>query len=417
MVVGNELIRFSARYWNKIRRALRHPVSSLLVAIDQIMIWTKSTRVVAIRRLRIAHIPDTERFLFEGLHRDNRWIYSSALTQRPAAIVQTTRPEIGYSVTRSALVTSNPRVSAVISGDCFYLSPNNLKPSSSVPTSIPPVSGLLRIRSEHVLALPTVKSSIETGIFAGSDSPHNWFHWLIDTLPGIYLAKFLPEQFNDVPLLVPAEYLERHHWQESLDAIAGGRTIIPIDKRTYVKVGNLIWVHGPTAKGNFNVGEQRFEFAIQKETLESFRKFFMEAIGAKFDPTRPRTRIYLARSEGSNRPYNQREILKISEKYGFTALYPENHSLKQSIEMILHSEYIIGPHGAGWAFSLFAESAQAALLWTWEEAISENWFHNLLALRGIKHETLFTGHGSNSAPYHLDHNEFERRLAKLLRHG
>lgn len=399
----------------RIYENVRDPRGAALALLNSPVWGFRSRRGVSLRRLRLGRIPGSRVHRFERLVADEDWVSASAVSGAEGV---PSAPEefggLGYSTEEAVFITSNPRVSGVVSGDSFLLSPNNLRPFESIPTSNPPVSGFLSIRKQHLLLRVRKSEGYPCGIFVGSDSPHNWFHWLVDTLPSVYLARFLPQQFNEVPLLVPEVALRRDHWLESLKAVSDGRPIRPISSDAYHLVGELLWIHGPTAKRHVHREELHAEFAIERNTILEFRDVLLAELASPIPPPGRPPRIYLARLPGSLRPYNQDELLAIAEKYGFRAVYLENHSLTESLSLLSRAEYIIGPHGAGWAQALFAKSAKGAMLWTWNEAATENWFHNVLALAGIPCETLFTGPGSNSSPYILDAGGFEESLSRML---
>ena len=133
-------------------------------------------------------------------------------------------------------------------------------------------------------------------------------------------------------------------------------------------------------------------------------------------------RIFLGRKEGSARSYNQAELIEVSSRYGFDVVYLEDLSFRESVRLFTQAETIIGPHGAGFANSVFAGTGARVLYWSWADQRGDNWYESLFAATGINARFLpvvFAGTGSSgedprSASYYVSPNKFRDQLAKLL---
>lgn len=386
-----------------------------LAAIQRSMQALRLKRLLGLRVLKLDRAVVQHFFNPSSPFSNETWLKANAHT---GTTEQVTFPQdrlLGYSMFESSLVSANPRYSAIIRGSTFVLAPGAKGVPTRLITSQPPVSGLLRAEGETLLVRARVTSKTRGAIFAGSLSPHNWYHWLIDFLPALYLARQLPPDFEKFPLLVPQAALNKAHWREILEKILCGRDLLPFGPDSYAKVQQLVWVHGPTVRFPSSMLSSPGELAIEKCTLNDFRRFVLEGFQIEFSSNQTGTRIFLDRPGNAHRPYNQEEIIEIAGEYGFVRLASETITLRESISALLHAEYIVGPHGAGWANALFAERARAGLIWTWDEAMTENWFHNILAVRGIRAKTISTGSGSNATGYHLDGRLFRQALEEILR--
>ena len=91
-----------------------------------------------------------------------------------------------------------------------------------------------------------VTRSVPRGLFVGSLSPHNWFHWTVDTLPTIWSLKFLPERFQDFPIILPKVVNIRATWLEALNVVLEGRSVVWVDPDELTKVPELVVVDGLT---------------------------------------------------------------------------------------------------------------------------------------------------------------------------
>ena len=324
-------------------------------------------------------------------------------------------PAIGYLEISRAKIAANPRLSAVLSGNLLlHRQIVGADKILRVPVSRPPKSGVLLARKSEIIARTTVTKSIPSAIFVGSQSPHNWYHWLIDTLPAVYLSGFLPHEFDNFPVLIPEQALGKKHWEDLLGLCLGDRGFEVLEENHYLEVDRLIWIQGPTARVEASGLHGRPQFAIDPHTMNEFRAHILNRLELSPTSLSPSTRVFLARKPGGLRKYNQDEILEIAIQYGFTPLFQEEMTIAESLNSLLHAEYIIGPHGAGWATSLFADRAKKALMWTWDEATTENWFTNVLAVRGIEAHVVYTGSGSNASSYYLRPATFEHHLRRLI---
>ena len=324
-------------------------------------------------------------------------------------------PKVGYVQLDNVKLAANPRVSALISGSNFLYRPAGKGNASPViPISDPPMSGLLHLRGSKVLIRTKVTQKIGAGIFVGTDSPHNWYHWLIDTLPAVYLSNFLPEEFSQFPLLIPEKALVRRDWIDLLQICKGERRVEIINEHHYSEIGRLVWILGPTARTQPSKENGTPQFAMERHAIDKFRNHVLSQLQISVLPNQYPRRIFLARHSAALRPYNQEDLVAVARKYGFECLYQEELSFKQTATIMQSAEYLVGPHGAGWGSALFSERVKGALIWTWDEAATENWFFNVLAVRGIPFSTILTGPGSNDSPYVVSPFEFERSLRNIL---
>jgi hypothetical protein len=381
----------------------------------RLMALGKVSKFFRLHLLQLSDPADWSRMNFKSLNLVETWISappkSKSSGNRALAL---SKSYVGYSEHKAGLVAANTRYSGIIKKASFLLAPSLVESPLSLITSYPSVSGFIASENATIMVKIRAEKKIESGIFCGSLSPHNWYHWLIDTLPAVYLTSLLPTKYAKVPILVPELILEKSHWMEALSLVSADRPIVPISVDSYLNVSNLVWIHGPTMRGSLPSNAGNLMLAIEQNSMNGFRKRILDQLGLEFIANRPRPRVFLARREGSLRPYNQEKITEIARKYDFQLIHQEDLGLSELIDVLLHAEYIVGPHGAGWATALFSESAAGALLWTWDGGWRENWFQNVLTIRGIPYTTIETGPGHNSSGYWLNPETFEEELLKMV---
>lgn len=316
-------------------------------------------------------------------------------------------PAIGFRRISNALAGSNRRVSAVVSETTLLLPEAVDDGPWNIRVGEPATGGVLRQDAEHVLVhLRRSTPKVSRGIFVGSWSPHNWFHWTIDTLPSVYLARFLPPEFDDYPILLPDSATTRAAWKEPLELVVGQREVKFLEEDQYAAVDDLIWVDSPTCPGPLPVGVPSGpRFSLHGTAMKAYRDHILEGLGLLGARIRQTRRLFLARAEGSYRNYNQDEALTVAADFGFEPVYLEELSFRESVEVMLEASAVIGPHGAGWANALYCQPGTTGIMWTWDESRHDNWFANIGKLAAMDFSTIFTGNldvnGHNIDPRQL----------------
>ena len=316
-------------------------------------------------------------------------------------------PAIGFRTVPNAQVGSNRRVSAVVNGTTLLLPEAVDDGPWNIRVGEPTTGGILRQDADHALVhLRQSAPKLSRGIFVGSWSPHNWFHWTIDTLPSVYLARFLPPEFDSYPLLLPDSATTRAAWEEPLALVLDEREVKFLPENQYTAVGDLVWVDSPTCPGPLPVGVPSGpRFSFHGTAMKAYRDHILDGLGLSGKGISQTRRLFLARAEGSYRSYNQDEALEVAADFGFEPVYLETLSFKESVAIMLEACAVIGPHGAGWANALYCQPGTKGIMWTWDESRHDNWFANIGKLAAMNFSTIFTGrldvNGHNIDPRHL----------------
>ena len=323
-------------------------------------------------------------------------------------------PALGLYDFDNAEVTLNPRVSSV-----FYKG-KMLLPKAAAPgpwkIAYRPVSGGIVYEKDGTVVVRSRAPSKICGraIYVGSWSPHNWYHWLVDTLPSVYLAQFLPAEFDDFPVLVPETVLENERWMEPLKLVLGGREVQPLPATRYLSVERLVWITSPTSPGPLRqVQDTEPNFSMHGSALARFTRHILDELG--FDSPAPErgNRVFLVRGPGAKRPYNENELVEIAAEFGFRPISLAEMSFRESVEALATAEAVIGPHGAGWANAMFAAPCTRALMWTWDSARYDNWFANIGALANLDLSIRFTP-GAEGSPYAVPPADFIRWVDEMV---
>ena len=294
----------------------------------------KQDKFFSMRMVTVKPVPREMVQKLERLQNDESWFFSDTRSSSQSKVVaREFGLSLGFTSLNRATVSANPRSSGVFHKQFFYVEPNGGREPSAINVSDPPLSGFLYFLAPNLLAQIEYSGSVEKAIFAGSKSPHNWYHWIIDTLPAIYLSRFLPHELNQVPILIPQAALEKPDWTEMLEVANPGREIIPLNIDRYMLVNNLTWIHAPTVQREPQPGHRQPKFAMESNAMLSYRNHLLEHFAPTFSGPTVGARIFLARDQSGLRPYNQDEILSVAGEFCFSPLYLEAFSLSESIEV------------------------------------------------------------------------------------
>jgi len=323
-------------------------------------------------------------------------------------------PPLGFRNLHNVSVTANRRFSGIISGK------NLLLPAAADPgpwrlrVGEPTVSGVLRQDESSVLVWHhTAKIALPKAIFVGSWSAHNWYHWIIDTLPSIYLANYLPTEFDSYPILLDEVALAKPAWLEPLSLVLGNREVASLPRDEYVKVSDLLWIDSPSSPGPLPmIKADKPSFRVHPTAMREYRSYLISSLNLCDIEQKARKRLFLGRKSSANRPYNQDELIAEARKFDYEPIFLEEMSFADSVKVMLEAESVIGPHGAGWANSLFCRSGTTGIMWTWRESLSENWFSNVAELSGMVFKTIVTD-GSKTSPHHLSTEVLKKSLQSI----
>lgn len=331
-----------------------------------------------------------------------------------------TFPSIGYHLLRDALVTANRRATSVISSNRFLISDSADPGPWNLRVGSPTVGGVLRNSDKFVMIKLSIAKSnpIPRGILGGTTSPHNWYSWLFDILPTVWLAKKLPGEFSDWPMLLPADGLKKDSWLEALNVLDPGRELLAIESNNYQRIEDLLWLESPNCPGPLPMRNQMAaRFRIHLSAYRDYKKDFERLCSRKITESKSRRqqfpeRVFLARNQDGLRPYNQDEAIAVAQKFGFEPVMLDSLNFLDTFQLFEGASRLVGPHGAGWTNMIFSRPGAKGLMWTWAEAMVDNWYSNVAAVSDVDF-SVFVGSRDTSNPYLVDLDQLRVRLSGL----
>jgi len=199
---------------------------------------------------------------------------------------------------------------------------------------------------------------IESGIFFCGMFSHNYFHWIVDFLPRLWIIDQCQE-YDNLPLIihdnVPDKFLEA---LRDLDvrqrAIIRIKCGYPRSVKTLVIPSRFSYYH-PQEHSSFveeNVSPVVVDFLREHSRIPQNQ-------AGKWH----RRRLYIQRKSPPYRKLlNEKEVEELFKRYGFEFIDPSELSVREQIDIFSDTEIIAGPHGAGWTNMIFAPANARGLM-------------------------------------------------------
>lgn len=169
-----------------------------------------------------------------------------------------------------------------------------------------------------------------------------FYHWLIDSLPRLWLLKQYEELTgHSIPVLIdpePPDYvLDTLHMMDIRDIIMWDVTFGRVEE-LLIPAG----LHDPERPSGFAT-------AWVRETLFS-------ALGNDI-PQFNAPKIYISRALASKRRVvNENQVIEFLETKGFQVFSLERMSIQEQIGLFAQAKIVLGPHGAGLANTIFSSN-------------------------------------------------------------
>jgi len=225
---------------------------------------------------------------------------------------------------------------------------------------------------------------LHKALYIGTRAPYNWYHWIANVLPALYVANKAVVG-ETVPLLLPEEIGNSPQMLEGLDIFLGKRPIVWVAKDEYLEVGDLLWAESPVCDAPFSIDPaHRLPLTLHSAAMQGYRDQILDYYSAEVSAFTPIERVFLARRPGSSRSYNQQEILNSACRHGFEAVFTEDLTFGEQVALFFHAKYIVGPTGAAFSGLIFATAGLRALRLLGVSEKYENYFSNLATISGAQ---------------------------------
>lgn len=317
-------------------------------------------------------------------------------------------PDVGYRVLTDAMVI--PGVAGAVAGGAAHRRAPIWPDEHGLSSEVVPM--LRAHRGGRGLVAWRETTVLDEAVFLGGRATPNWYHWLNDTLPRLWLTDRLPPQLRELPLLLDAVALAVPTVRETVERYRRGRIVLTAPSFKPVRVRRLVIVDGiaraePAAgfSGEFEAPATR---ALHAAAAREYRTDLMARLGVEDTDAPDGPRLYITRAPGSRRVFNHDEVRRALVAAGFTALDPSELSAADQARAFRCASLIVGPSGAAMANLLFAAAPTRALFWGSAESLSTQAIWANLAAVGGASVTMLPVSPRNR--YHLDPSEVLARI-------
>lgn len=262
-------------------------------------------------------------------------------------------------------------------------------------------------KSRQIKAIPKrltaglLAEKIEQGVWITDNWSRNYFHWLTDAIPRLYLAK---QHEPNVDLVLPSLYRSVSYTKESLEPFElQSLKIIPENRSLFVKKFQLPTYSAET--GNYNE-------SVIKSVGEIYRRYYgtSSPIGR---------RIYISRSKAPVRKVlNEDQILPVLRQHGFEVVHCENLSFSEQVKLFSEASMIAGPHGAGFVNMMFTHPGAKLLEIHPRDTKINNCYFSMASAFEHPYFYMLSDTSSKDLPSHLDNMivdlaELDRNLSLM----
>lgn len=305
-----------------------------------------------------------------------------------------TFPDIEFRVVRDAIIT--PRCVGVLTDDGAFIRrpvwPTDLDHGGwNIPN---------HRADDGDLALSAWRRTlrIDSAIFLGGMWSNNYYHWMMEHLPLLWLAQRLPGSLRDLPVVVNSDAVRVPAIRESLDLLLDGRRLIALPPRATLQSRELVLIDCPKMLVDFREGG-RFESgveALHRSAMQSYTEGLMERLGVRGTRSEPDRSIMVIRPKGAPRPFNQEAVLDHLRPMGFEAVDPSSLSLRDQARLFRSGATFAGPAGAAMTNIMFARPDARFVIWGHPSSIRSLW-PNIAALSGAHVVQLEVGAATSGA--------------------
>lgn len=234
------------------------------------------------------------------------------------------------------------------------------------------------LKQEGLVSLEGVRHLTEPqAAYIGGPYSANFYHWMIEYLPSIYLLD-QHEEYRDVPIMVDEASIKHPNMRAALETVCGSHKIISLQAGYGYSMDKLIVPSklsyvSPSVKDNLRPTDT----FIKEEAITFLRSKF-------YTSSKVVNRcLFLARkSNVFSRMTNQEEISIIFAEYGFELVFPEDLTLVDNIKLFSEAKIIAGSTGAAMTNIIFAPENAKIVVFLNEHTVKSTIFSNIAGIIG-----------------------------------
>ncbi len=201
---------------------------------------------------------------------------------------------------------------------------------------------------------------------------HNYFHWLFDVLPRLWLFHSTIANAQDYTLLLPKAYEKLSFVKHSLNAFDISETTYLSDEATY-GINSLLIIEHTAPTGNY-----------RPNIIQEVRQKLLAKLGNQGHFQQER--IYISRSKASRRKIlNEEALIKVLDAYQFSTVHFEDLSFQEQISITRRAKYLVSNHGAGLSNMLFMQPGSCIFELRQEDDSRNNCYFSLASANDLNY--------------------------------
>lgn len=195
----------------------------------------------------------------------------------------------------------------------------------------------------HFKPFPLEEQQISSGIHLTGEHEANYFHWIVEILPRLFLFELLDRDKN-IPLLV-TEGLHENLYILLNNICAPQRSILKLRKDRQYDVARLIY---PSEVSRIYDTYDRAPgvdtLFIPVNLIREMAVKIKKSLGSV--ALNSHSSIYIKRAASYRRLLNEMDIERMLEAKGFRIVEPGKLTIREQIDLFSQADRIIGPSGA-----------------------------------------------------------------------
>ncbi len=188
--------------------------------------------------------------------------------------------------------------------------------------------------------LPARNIHRRIGVIAGVKGGSNYYHFLVDVLPRIYLLKH-SRFWSEIDLIYTNKLLPGLQKLKPLLSLAGLR------EKSIFWASTYSHIRAPSVTATSLTGLPGMSYVKPRWVFEFLRSTYLPLAKS---PETPRPKLYISRSRARfRRVLNEAEVLDYLMPLGYQPVWLEDLSFADQVGLFQQAEQVIAPHGAGLA--------------------------------------------------------------------
>lgn len=246
--------------------------------------------------------------------------------------------------------------------------------------------------------IPHFSDGIYTTIMTVFD--RNYYHWLIDSLPRLYLLGALG--LDEPVTLLMRSNLKAYQMSSLKWCLPKNVTVQYVSDHKMVAIKNLLLPSYISSRTN--------EY-VPIEHLSYVRDAIFKNVPVKTN--RSNERVYISRSRALRRKViNEDDVIACLLRYGYKILHTEKLTLEEQVNQFRAASHIVSPHGAGLTNMLFSDNA-TIVEFLGNPNYESLYFGRLAATLGHKHHYLPVKQKTKDTDIVVDISVLEEKLAEI----